>query len=70
LATALNEVGKAQTANIVAVGAINELLGIADGKAIRQAVLKHIPKGSEEVNLKALEVGIRLAHDWQKDHMG
>ncbi|MFA5235896.1 MAG: 2-oxoacid:acceptor oxidoreductase family protein [Bacilli bacterium] len=70
LGTAQNEIGKTQTANIVAVGCINELLGIADGKVIRQAVLKHVPKGTEELNLKALEAGVRLAQDWKKDHVG
>jgi 2-oxoglutarate ferredoxin oxidoreductase subunit gamma len=70
LGTAQNEIGKAQTANIVAVGAINQLLDIANEKIIRQAVLKHIPKGTETLNLKALEAGIKLAQDWSKDHLG
>ncbi len=68
--TAQNEVGKIQTANIVAVGVINALLGIADGKTIQQAVLKHIPKGTEALNLKALEAGLCLAQAWKKDHHG
>ena len=58
LRTAKEEVGKA---NIVAVGVINALLGIVDEEHIKEAVLLHIPKGTEELNQKALLAGERLA---------
>ena len=61
LRTAKEEVGKAMTANIVAVGVINALLGIVDEEHIKEAVLLHIPKGTEELNQKALLAGERLA---------
>jgi len=57
LRTASEEVGRALTANIVAVGAINKVLSLASGEEMRQAVLKNIPAGTEDLNLKALELG-------------
>lgn len=60
LRTAKETVGKAFTANIVAVGAINKLLKIVSQEEIRNAVMLHIPKGTEEINLKALEAGEAL----------
>ena len=60
LETAAKEVGRAMTANIVAVGAINELLEIVPDAVIEKAVRMRIPKGTEELNMKALEAGKRL----------
>ncbi len=61
LRTAVEKVGKAFTANIVAVGAINELLKLVDHEHLKEAVFMHIPKGTEAINEKALEAGIALA---------
>ena len=60
LDTAKNVVGRIQTANIVAVGCINELLHITDDKTMEKAVMMHIPKGTEKLNIKALEEGRNL----------
>ncbi|MBQ7473788.1 MAG: 2-oxoacid:acceptor oxidoreductase family protein [Oscillospiraceae bacterium] len=57
LRSAKEDVGKAITANIVAVGAINELFGLFDEDVLREAVSRHIPKGTEELNFRALSVG-------------
>jgi 2-oxoglutarate ferredoxin oxidoreductase subunit gamma len=67
--TARNVVGKVQTANIVAIGAINEFLHIASDDILRQAVLMHVPSGSKEYNIKALEVGKQLALEWKRAHL-
>lgn len=61
LRTARETVGRQQTANIVAVGCINELLHLVDKDAMERAVLMHIPKGTEKLNKKALTEGIKLA---------
>ena len=61
LRTAAEKVGKAFTANIVAVGAINELLHLVSFDALKEAVTMHIPKGTETLNMKALEAGVALA---------
>ena len=60
LRTAVEKVGKAFTANIVAVGAINGLLKLVGHEDLKKAVFLHIPKGTETINEKALEEGIRL----------
>ncbi len=60
LETAVKGVGKAFTANIVAVAAINALLGLVDYKDLRTAVLSHVPKGTEAINEKALQLGAAL----------
>ncbi len=61
LETARTEVGKAFTANIVAVAAINAALGLVSLDDLEKAVFRHIPKGTEEINRKALYAGERLA---------
>ncbi|MEG0805322.1 MAG: 2-oxoacid:acceptor oxidoreductase family protein [Lachnospiraceae bacterium] len=60
LATAVEKVGKAFTANIVAVGAINKLLNLVTEEQLKTAVLGHVPKGTEAINEKALQEGAAL----------
>lgn len=51
-------VGKAVTANIVALGAVNQLCELVSAEALVEAVLESVPKGTETLNRKALEVGV------------
>lgn len=51
-------VGKAVTANIVALGAVNQLCDLVSAEALVEAVLDSVPKGTEALNRKALEVGV------------
>lgn len=60
LRTAVEKVGKAFTANIVAIGAINGLLQLVSHEDLKKAVFMHIPKGTEAINEKALLAGIEL----------
>ena len=60
LRTAKETVGKAFTANIVAVGAINAALRLFDDETLLEAVRRHIPAGTGEINKKALEAGAAL----------
>jgi len=60
LETAKAKVGKSFVANIVAIAAVNAHLKLVPDAALKEAVLKHIPKGTEELNLKALEEGSKL----------
>lgn len=60
IATAANEVGKAMVANIVSLGAIVELTQVVSKAALEKAVLKRAPKGTEELNKKALYAGFAL----------
>ena len=60
LSTAKERVGKAFTANIVAVGLLCNILGFTDQSVIKETVLKYVPKGTEEINNKALDEGFNL----------
>jgi 2-oxoglutarate ferredoxin oxidoreductase subunit gamma len=60
LKTAKERVGSEMTANIVAVGAINAALRLFPEDALSEAVKRHIPAGTEILNLKALEEGKKL----------
>ncbi len=65
LRTAKEKVGRVQTANVVAVGCINEVLRLVDDDALRKAVAMHVPAGTESLNLKALEAGIALGNSFE-----
>lgn len=66
LSTAVEKVGKAFTANIVAVGAINGLLHLVSDAELEKAVMLHIPKGTEKLNLAALQAGMALEPNAKK----
>lgn len=50
--------GRDIVANIVALGVITRLAGLVSPQAIRWAVAQSVPRGTEELNLKALESGL------------
>jgi len=54
---AREEVGREMVANVVAVGAITALTGLVSREAAEKAVLSRVPKGTEEINRKALLAG-------------
>ncbi|KYO65734.1 2-oxoacid:acceptor oxidoreductase family protein [Thermovenabulum gondwanense] len=64
--TAQNKIGRSMVANIVALGVITELTGIVSKKAIETAILARVPKGTEELNKKALYAGFELAAEAKK----
>jgi 2-oxoglutarate ferredoxin oxidoreductase subunit gamma len=53
-------------ANIVALGLIAELAGIVSVDALESAVLARVPKGTEELNLRAFRTGMEVARDLGK----
>jgi 2-oxoglutarate ferredoxin oxidoreductase subunit gamma len=59
--TAKDTVGKAMVANIVSLGVIAGLSKVVSREAIENAVLARVPKGTEELNRRALEAGFALA---------
>lgn len=60
--TAKDKVGRAIVANIVAIGILTELLdGLVSKESIEKAVLNRVPKGTEDMNKKALAAGYELA---------
>jgi len=54
---AKDEIGKTFTANIIAISALVGLTQVVSFESLKQAVLNSIPKGTEEINIKALNLG-------------
>lgn len=59
--TAAEKVGKAMVANVVTLGALNEICKFVKPETLEQAVLSRVPKGTEELNKNALNAGVELA---------
>ena len=58
--TAKEAVGKVMVANIVSLGVIVGLSKVVSRHAIERAILARVPKGTEELNRRALEAGFAL----------
>ena len=52
--------GKILFANIVALGALVKLTGVVSAESLEKAVLNRVPKGTEDKNRKALQIGMDL----------
>lgn len=65
LRTAVEKVGRSIVANIVAIGLIAELTHVVSRESIEKAVLDRVPKGTEDLNRKALEEGYLLAQSYR-----
>jgi len=52
---------KAMVANMVALGAVGSLCPMVSLKKLEAALTANVPKGTEELNRKALQAGIRAA---------
>ncbi|HEY3367351.1 MAG TPA: 2-oxoacid:acceptor oxidoreductase family protein [Symbiobacteriaceae bacterium] len=58
---ARDEVGRAITANMIALGALVELTGIVSKEALEAAAARRAPKGTVDINLSAIRKGYALA---------
>ena len=58
---ARKEIGKEMVANMVALGAVGVLSQIISLRNLEQALMARVPKGTEEINRKALHAGIEAA---------
>jgi len=58
---AREEAGHIMVANVIALAAIAEFTGIVSREALTDTVLERAPRGTEEKNKKALEIGFREA---------
>jgi 2-oxoglutarate ferredoxin oxidoreductase subunit gamma len=66
LQTARTKLGKEVVANILCVGIVGLLSGLASEENLRKAVLSRVPRGTEQLNLRALETGLAMAHAWSE----
>ena len=63
LKTAREKIHNPMTSNIVALGAINTLVGLVSDESLERAMLKYVPKNAREINLEALKEGARIMQD-------
>jgi len=61
--TAQTKAGKSIVANIVALGVLTAITKVVTRESIEQAVLDRVPKGTEELNKKALYAGFELCQE-------
>lgn len=57
---ARHEVKVPITANIVMLGALCKVTGFLERSAFEQAILKTVPKGKEDVNMRAFDLGFNM----------
>lgn len=67
---AIEECGRMLFANVVAMGALTELTGVVKWESLCRAVLARVPKGTEEINERALDVGREAARKVMKERGG
>lgn len=58
---ARSSLGKEMVANIIAMGAVSVITGAVSLAGLEAAVMNRVPRGTEELNRKALEAGIQAA---------
>lgn len=63
---AREDAGHIMVANVIALAAIAELTGIVSKEALTNAVLKRAPRGTEEKNKKAIDIGFTEAAKLKK----
>jgi len=51
------ELGRRIVANIVMLGALTAVTGVVTDEAMRKAILDRVPKGTEELNMQAFQMG-------------
>lgn len=55
------QAGKTLVANLVALGMITALTNVVTKDAVESAILSRVPKGTEELNIKAFNIGFDKA---------
>lgn len=64
--TAIDEIQNPMVANIIALGVLNEVAKIVSKESLLKAVKRRVPRGTEELNEKALGKGVLLAKNIHK----
>ncbi len=60
------ELGRELFANIAALGVLVGATGVTSAKALEAAVMARVPKGTEQINKKALKLGLKAGKDTRK----
>jgi len=62
-AEAKKQLGKTVFANVIMLGALVEATNVVPFEALKKAVLDSVPKGTEDKNIQALEIGRSLVRE-------
>lgn len=63
---AREEVGLEIIANVIALAAISQITGVVSPGSLEKSLMSRIPKGTEEKNRKAMEIGFALGLEARK----
>jgi 2-oxoglutarate ferredoxin oxidoreductase subunit gamma len=63
---AREEVGLEIIANVIALAAISQITGVVSRQALEKSLMSRIPKGTEEKNRQAMEIGFALGREARK----
>lgn len=58
-----NTIGRTMTANMIALGVIISATQVVKPKSVEMAISARVPRGSEELNLRAFRLGLEAAED-------
>lgn len=65
-AMARDKLKKPMVANVIALGAICEITNLVSRKSLEKALMARVPKGTEALNKKALNLGAKLAKEYEE----
>ena len=60
---AMNTIGKKIVANMVILGALVEGTGVLESDIVKQCIRENVPKGTEDLNIKAFDEGRKLYNE-------
>ena len=63
---ARHEIGMPMVANVISLGAICAVTGIVTVESLTKIVQKRSPRGTEEKNMAALELGLKVGKEAKK----
>jgi len=66
---ARKDIGREIVANMVALGAVGLLSRSVSPKSLEKALMARVPRGTEEINRKALRAGIKAAQKVDLSHL-
>jgi 2-oxoglutarate ferredoxin oxidoreductase subunit gamma len=64
---AIKETGRSVVANVVMLGFLTSVTGIVSREAMEQAIRDTVPRGTEELNLKAFHMGLEMARAQRRE---
>ncbi len=65
---AREDIGKEIVSNIVALGVINGLTKVIKNETLKNAILERTPAGTEELNVRAFQLGLSLAQKYEEEN--